>query len=57
MDTTEEVLCSKFPMTPIITRKANSKIYKVIENTRNTLAFGFRGALAVIPNIIYNEYL
>ena len=57
MDTTEEVLCSKFPMTPIITRKANSKIYKVIENTRNILAFGFTGALAVILNIIYNEYL
>ena len=57
MDTTEEVLCSKFPMTPIVTRKANSKIYKVIENTRNILEFGFRGALAVILNVIYNEYL
>ena len=57
MDTTEEVLCSKFPMTPIVTQKANSKIYKVIENTRNILAFGFRGALAVILSIIYNEHL
>lgn len=44
-------------MTPIITGKANSKIYKVRENTRNILASGFEGALAVILNIIYNEYL
>ena len=34
MDTTEEELCSKFPMTPIVTQKANSKIYKVIYKTQ-----------------------
>ena len=52
MDTTEQVLCSKFPMTPIPTGKANSKKYKVTENTRNILVFGIRVAFAVILNII-----
>ena len=49
MDRAEkEVLCGKFPMNPITTGKANSKIYEVIENTRNILIFGFRAAFAVI---------
>ena len=53
MDTGEkEVLCSKFPMTPIPTGKANSKKYEVTENTRNILVFGIRVAFAVILNII-----
>ena len=53
MDTAEkEVLCSKFPMTPIPTGKANSKKYKITENTRNILVFGIRVAFAVILNII-----
>ena len=53
MDTAEkEVLCSKFPMTPIPTVKANSKKYEVTENTRNILVFGIRVAFAVILNII-----
>ena len=53
MDTAEkEVLCSKFPMTPIPTEKANSKKYKITENTRNILVFGIRVAFAVILNII-----
>ena len=53
MDTAEKkVLCSKFPMTPIPTGKANSKKYEVTENTRNILVFGIRVAFAVILNII-----
>ena len=53
MDTAEkEVLCSKFPMTPIPTGNANSKKYKVTENTRNILVFGIRVDFAVILNII-----
>ena len=58
MDTAEkEVLCSKFPMTPIPTGNANSKKYKVTENTRNILVFGIRVAFAVILNIIMtNSY-
>ena len=53
MDTAEkEVLRSKFPMTPIPTEKANSKIHEVTENTRNILVFGIRVAFAVILNII-----
>ena len=53
MDRAEkEVLCGKFPMNPITTGKANSKIYEVIENTRNILIFGFRAAFAVILNIM-----
>ena len=56
MDTAEkEVLCSKFPVTPIPTGKANSKKYKVTENTRHILVFGNRVALAVILNIIMNN--
>ena len=56
MDTAEkEVLYSKFPMTPIPTGKANSKKYKVTENTRNILVFGIRVAFAVILNIIMNN--
>ena len=58
MDRAEkEVLCGKFPMNPITTRKNNSKIYEVIENTRNILIFGFRAAFAVILNIITNTNL
>ena len=58
MDTAEkEVLCSKFPMTPIPTEKANSKKHEVTENTKNILVFGIRVAFAVIPNIIMtNSY-
>ena len=53
MNTAEkDVLCSKFPMTPIPTGKANSKKYEVTENTRNILVFGIRVAFAVILNII-----
>ena len=53
MDPAEkEVLCSKFPVTPIPTGKANSKNYEVTENTRNILVFGIRVAFAVILNII-----
>ena len=56
MDTPEkEVLCSKFPVTPIPTGKANSKNYKVTENTRHILVFGNRVAFAVILNIIMNN--
>ena len=58
MNTAEkDVLCSKFPMTPIPTGKANSKTYEVTENTRYILVFGIRVAFAVIPNIIMtNSY-
>ena len=53
MDTAEkEAVCSKCPMTPIPSGKANSKKYKVTENTRNILVFGIRVAFAVILNII-----
>ena len=53
MNTAEkDVLCSKFPMTPIPTGKANSKKYKVTENTRNILVFGIPVVFAVILNII-----
>ena len=52
MDTAEkEVLCSKFPMTPIPTGKVNSKKYEVTENT-NISIFDIRVAFAVILNII-----
>ena len=58
MDTPEkEVLCSKFPVTPIPTGKANSKNYEVTENTRPILVVGNRVAFAVILNIIMtNSY-
>ena len=58
MNTAEkDVLCSKFPMTPIPTGKANSKKYEVTENTRNILVFGIRVAFAVIVNItMINTY-
>ena len=58
MDTAEkEVLRSKFPMTPIPTEKANSKIHEVTENTKNILVFGIRVVFAVILNIIMtNSY-
>ena len=58
MDTAEkEVLCSKVPMTPIPTEKANSKIHEVTENTKNILVFGIRVVFAVILNIIMtNSY-
>ena len=58
MDTAEkEVLCSKFPMTPIPTEKANSKKHEVTENTKNILVFGIRVVFAVILNIIMtNSY-
>lgn len=39
-------------MTPITAGKANSKIYKLIENTRNSLVFGFGGAFLVTLNIV-----
>ena len=57
MDTAEkEVLCSKFPMTPIPTGKVNSKKYEVTENT-NISIFDIRVAFAVIlNNIITNTY-
>ena len=56
MDTAEkEVLCSKFPVTPIPTGKANSQNYEVTENTRHILVFGNRVAFAVILNIIMNN--
>ena len=56
MDTAEkEVLCSKFPVTPIPTGKANSKNYEVTENTRHILVFGNRVAFAVILIIIMNN--
>ena len=52
VDTAEkEVLCSKFPMTPIPTGKVNSKKYEVTENT-NISIFDIRVAFAVILNII-----
>ena len=53
MDTDEkEVLCSKIPMTPIPTGKANSRKYEATENTNNILVFGIRVDFAVILNII-----
>ena len=58
MDTAEkEVLRSKFPMTPIPTEKANSKIHEVTENTQTFLVFGISVVFAVILNIIMtNSY-
>jgi len=48
----KDVLCSKFPMTPIPTGKANSKTYEVTENTRYILVFGIRVAFTIILHII-----
>ena len=44
---------ANFPLLPLSLGKPIVK-YIVTENTRNILVFGFRGAFAVIQNIIYS---
>ena len=51
MDTTEEVLCSKFPMTPTPTGKANSKKYEVTENTKKYFSIWYQSCFCS-----YTEY-